>query len=194
MSRITRAAWQWKFPAHVLVIIVLTASLFHHPASGLSTTNTYLVLVGHSNLPSTRRGASPLLMTKKKEDDDMNVLSDLDARVLQSMLREKNVLDLQQEVNMKKLLERAVRPKSTTTTTTDLPKSNKDNGPYSSELFKVCVYRVSVNTTYYLLIMIHPHKTSTFYFIIYIYIYIYTICYIDTLGYKIMEITSSQGR
>jgi len=136
MSRITRAAWQWKFPAHVLVIIVLTASLFHHPASGLSTTNTYLVLVGHSNLPSTRRGASPLLMTKKKEDDDMNVLSDLDARVLQSMLREKNVLDLQQEVNMKKLLERAVRPKSTTTTTTDLPKSNKDNGPYSSELFK----------------------------------------------------------
>jgi hypothetical protein len=120
MSCITRAAWQWTFPAHVLVIIVLTASLFHHPASGLSTTNTYLVLVGHSNMPSTRRGASPLWMTKKKEDDDdMSVLSDLDARVLQSMLREKNVLDLQQEVNMTKLLERAVRPK-TTTTTTDL--------------------------------------------------------------------------
>ena len=70
-------------------------------------------------MPSTRGGASPFWMTKKKEDDDMNVLSDLDARVLQSMLREKNVLDLQQEVNMKKLLERAVRPK-TTTTTTDL--------------------------------------------------------------------------
>jgi hypothetical protein len=67
-------------------------------------------------------------------------LNELDARVLQSMLRENDKLDLQQEANMKKLLERAVAPK--TPSKPEPVDSNEstdtsNDGPYSSKFFKV---------------------------------------------------------
>lgn len=62
-------------------------------------------------------------------------LSDLDARVLRSMLQD-DKLDLKQEANMKKLLERGVAPKSAPSFEKE-PEEKDDDSAFSSTLFKV---------------------------------------------------------
>jgi hypothetical protein len=75
-------------------------------------------------------------LAKGKNPDDEPLLTDLDSRVLQKMLQENDKLDLRQEANLKKLLERAVAPK-TADPYMNIPTDDNDNGPYSSSLFKV---------------------------------------------------------
>ena len=77
-------------------------------------------------------------MAKGNNPDDEPLLTDLDSRVLQTMLQENDKLDLRQEANLKKLLERAVAPK-TADPYMNIPTddNDNDNGPYSSSLFKV---------------------------------------------------------
>lgn len=77
-------------------------------------------------------------LAKGNNPDDEPLLTDLDSRVLQTMLQENDKLDLRQEANLKKLLERAVAPK-TADPYMNIPTddNDNDNGPYSSSLFKV---------------------------------------------------------
>lgn len=62
-------------------------------------------------------------------------LSDLDARVLKEMLQ-KDKLNVSDEENLKKLLERGVAPKSAPSFEKEEP-DNSDS-PYVSTVFKVC--------------------------------------------------------
>jgi hypothetical protein len=65
-----------------------------------------------SKATTTTRSSSLLSLaakTTKENDDEEDLLSQMDARVLQSMLRDSNKLDLEQASNMKKLLERGVK-------------------------------------------------------------------------------------
>jgi nucleoid DNA-binding protein len=50
-----------------------------------------------------------LLSAKTTKEEEADLISEMDARVLQSMLRDSNKLDLEQASNMKKLLERGVK-------------------------------------------------------------------------------------
>ena len=68
--------------------------------------------------------------------DDDNRLSDLDARVLQTMLRD-DKLDLSTEQNMKKLLERGVAPKEAPSFEKEERKEEEADGPYASRVLKV---------------------------------------------------------
>jgi hypothetical protein len=63
-------------------------------------------------------------------------LSELDARVLKSMLQE-DKLDLSEEANLKKLLERGVAPKSAPIPETKQEDNDNNDSPYASTLFKV---------------------------------------------------------
>ena len=75
--------------------------------------------------------------SSKEETSGKQQLSDLDARVLKAMLQE-DKLDLQQEENMKKLLERGVAPKSAPSFETQQKvEEEEDDSPFSSQLFKV---------------------------------------------------------
>jgi hypothetical protein len=85
----------------------------------------------------------------KTQQDDVNgqekpePLSDLDARVLKSMLQD-DKLDLKKEENMRKLLERGVAPKSAPTVeTTTKQEENESDSDFSSTLFKVRIMRMS---------------------------------------------------
>lgn len=72
------------------------------------------------------------------DDDDSAVLSELDARVLQSFLQE-DKLDLKQEKNMKKLLERGIASKKSPTvpvTPKEEEDSKSDSTTYSSTVIK----------------------------------------------------------
>ncbi|KAG7363774.1 ion transport protein [Nitzschia inconspicua] len=73
---------------------------------------------------------------KEKDDDDL--LSDLDARVLRSMLQDSaNKLDLQQEENMKKLLERGIKSKQKVESPTTVKDTEKEEeSAYSSQVIK----------------------------------------------------------
>ena len=72
-------------------------------------------------------------------DDDDDQLSDIDARVLQSMLRD-DKLDLGTEENMKKLLERGVTAKTTPrfeTSDAETKLPDDSDSPYASQILKV---------------------------------------------------------
>jgi len=67
----------------------------------------------------------------------------MDARILQSMLRDSNKLDLEQESNMKKLLERGIRTnesdedeKAAAAATAAKAKEDEEEQPYSSQVIK----------------------------------------------------------
>ena len=62
-------------------------------------------------------------------------LSDLDARVLKEMLQT-DKLNLTEEKNMKKLLERGVAPKSAPSFQKE--ESDDTDSPYASTVLKVC--------------------------------------------------------
>lgn len=75
------------------------------------------------------------------EDDDL--LSDIDARVLRSLLQDADKLNLQQEENMKKLLERGVSSKAKVEPPKDKAYTNEGDGsvkatevPYSSQVLQ----------------------------------------------------------
>lgn len=70
------------------------------------------------------------------KDASNEELSDLDARVLKSMLQD-DKLDLKQEENMRKLLERGVAPKSAPSFEKPAPSDEQDDSEFSSQLFKV---------------------------------------------------------
>jgi hypothetical protein len=73
--------------------------------------------------------------SKDLDEGDEAVLSDLDARVLQSLLQDSaNKLDLQEEDNMKKLLERGIKSKQKVVS----PIKQKEEEPsdYSSQVIK----------------------------------------------------------
>ena len=71
----------------------------------------------------------------ESEEETTEPLSDLDARVLKAMLQE-DKLDLSQEANMRKLLERGVAPKSAPIPETKQGQEESDS-VYASTLFKV---------------------------------------------------------
>lgn len=83
---------------------------------------------------------APFPMRKEQEhiEEEQVPLSELDARILKEMLQD-DKLDLQQEANMKKLLERGVAPKSAPSLETPDPDDNEVS-PFSSTVFKVCTY------------------------------------------------------
>jgi nucleoid DNA-binding protein len=58
---------------------------------------------------TTTSSSSSLLILSAKTTKEEDLISETDARVLQSMLRDSNKLDLEQASNMKKLLERGVK-------------------------------------------------------------------------------------
>jgi hypothetical protein len=73
--------------------------------------------------------------SKDQSEVDEDLLTDLDARVLQSLLQDStNKLDLQQEENMKKLLERGIKSKQKV----ESPIKRKEDEPsdYSSKVIK----------------------------------------------------------
>lgn len=88
------------------------------------------------------RSADSGLFASSKEDDDDDdddaLLSDLDARVLQSMLQDSaNKLDLQQEENMKKLLERGIKSKQKVESPAAKRKREESSSSdYSSQVIK----------------------------------------------------------
>ena len=75
----------------------------------------------------------------RQQDDDNNGidegLSDLDARVLQSLLDDKN-LDLKSEANLKKMLKNNKKPKGGSSDT-NTKRNESDNSEFSSTVFKV---------------------------------------------------------
>jgi hypothetical protein len=77
---------------------------------------------------------SSLLATPdSQDDDDGEGISDLDARVLRSLLQDSKKLDLQQEENMRQLLERGVKSKEKV----ELPKKQEEvESEYSSKVFQ----------------------------------------------------------
>jgi hypothetical protein len=66
-----------------------------------------------------------------KEEEDA-VLTDLDARVLQELLQDSQKLDLQEEQNMRNLLERGIKAKEKI----DSPKQKKEDSPFQSEILQ----------------------------------------------------------
>ena len=83
--------------------------------------------------------SSSLCAKPSADDDEDDRLSSLDARVLQSMLRDDDKLDLGTEQNMKKLLERGVAPKNAPTfeQPVDPNGGDDDDGEYASKVLKV---------------------------------------------------------
>ncbi len=80
---------------------------------------------------SKRRNRVATSLYAEEEDDR---ISEMDARILQSMLRD-NKLDLEQEVNMKKLLERGIRKDNEDEEETSV-EEEKEEVPYSSQVIK----------------------------------------------------------
>ncbi len=74
--------------------------------------------------------------TEGTQEKQQEQLSELDARVLKSMLQE-DKLDLEKEENLKKLLERGIAPKSAPTVETPNKQEQDGNSDFSSTLFKV---------------------------------------------------------
>ena len=86
---------------------------------------------------TSRRRTRTVLRLKEEEEDEEDedaLLTDLDARVLQSMLAD-DKLNLDQEDNMKKLLERGI--KSTTPSNDEQNKAKEEeSSPYASQVLK----------------------------------------------------------
>ncbi len=76
----------------------------------------------------------------ESKDEKLEKLSDLDARVLQSLLQDEN-LDLKSEQNLKKMLERGVKrketPNNTSTNSDTNAQSSEKDSEFSSTFFKV---------------------------------------------------------
>jgi hypothetical protein len=113
----------------ILADVLILTCFASEPASGFSSTST-----GRPRFCGATWMAQGNSNGNTHEEEPF--LNELDARVLQSMLRENDKLDLQQEANMKKLLERAVAPK-TPEKPVDSKSTDSNDGPYSSTLFKV---------------------------------------------------------
>jgi hypothetical protein len=90
-----------------------------------------LLLARRSNTQEEEQDAA----TSQEEDP---LISELDARVLRSMLQDQDKLDLGQEENMRRLLERGVGPKTAQPLPRqDLNAHEEDDSEYSSQVFKV---------------------------------------------------------
>jgi hypothetical protein len=89
-----------------------------------------------SSTSTTETREGNVQMTMMKEEEEEEPLSDLDARVLKEMLGN-DKLDLTEEENMKKLLERGVAPKSAPSFQKKEPNDNTDTSPYASTVLKV---------------------------------------------------------
>jgi hypothetical protein len=73
---------------------------------------------------------------KKPEEEDGAVLTDVDARVLQDMLRDSKKLDLEQAENMKSLLERGIKAKERVNTNSSEENQQEEDSPFQSEILK----------------------------------------------------------
>lgn len=112
-------------------------------AGGLFYTTAFAPLRNPSSILSRQELQQPLFSTppstspEETKQNEEPLLSELDARVLKEMLQDTEKLDLQEESNMKKLLERGIAPKSAPTP----PKQQEEEeeGPYSSETLKVSI-------------------------------------------------------
>jgi len=88
------------------------------------------ILVSPSSIRAVSEDATSNENEKKtKKTDELEPLSDLDARVLQSLLADET-LDLKSEDNLKQMLEKGVKKKAPTA------KKQDDNSQYSSTFFK----------------------------------------------------------
>lgn len=83
----------------------------------------------------TQQSTATHLTTLFAEKDDEAVLTDLDARVLQEMLRDSQKLGLEEEENMRSLLERGIRSKEATPNQQDSEEETEDS-PFQSEILK----------------------------------------------------------
>jgi len=82
------------------------------------------------------------------DDDDDDLISEMDARVLQSMLRD-NKLDLEQSSNMKKLLERGVRKDKDDDEDDEQEKKKKDKNDDDDDGYSSQVLKTLANTKFW---------------------------------------------
>ena len=117
------------------IVKYLVLLLFLNPTLGFTSVLSHHLSFARST-PFLAKGKTPY--NNDDNDDEKPLLTDLDSRVLQTMLQENDKLDLRQEANLKKLLERAVAPK-TADPYRNIPSDDNDNvnSPFSSTLFKV---------------------------------------------------------
>jgi hypothetical protein len=74
---------------------------------------------------------------KKPEEEDDAVLTDVDARVLQDMLRDSKKLDLEQAENMKSLLERGIKAKERVNSANSSEENQQEeDSPFRSEILQ----------------------------------------------------------
>jgi hypothetical protein len=125
---------------HAMTLVVVFAWI---PSTTNMSTRPAIVLKPSSNKIRRYGHLESRLFASNKENKDNNsddndddgLLSDLDARVLQSMLQDSaNKLDLQQEENMKKLLERGIKSKQKVESPVKQPEPVSSD--YSSQVIK----------------------------------------------------------
>mmetsp|Transcript_13968 Transcript_13968/g.33794 ORF Transcript_13968/g.33794 Transcript_13968/m.33794 type:complete len:874 (+) Transcript_13968:112-2733(+) len=89
-----------------------------------------------SSKESSSKKKLTLLYAQQKTDNDEAVLSDLDARVLQEMLRSTDKLDLQDERNMKDLLDRGIKAKERSVKDETSSQQDEQDSEFKSEVLQ----------------------------------------------------------
>lgn len=119
-----------------IVVVVLSIAkpvcLGFSPPSAFGPRTTHYLASTKTKEPTTKE------VTEEDGVNDDDRISELDARVLQSMLRD-DKLDLGIEQNMRKLLERGIAPKSAPKVPKDTQQQqdNDEEGEYASQILKV---------------------------------------------------------
>ncbi|VEU40238.1 unnamed protein product [Pseudo-nitzschia multistriata] len=127
-------------PSLSMAILVVSCSL-PFDLDGVSGWTSGSIVVGRRTLLHRLTPVARTRLYANKGGEDEDLISEMDARILQSMLRD-NKLDLEQTSNMKKLLERGVRKDKDFESIKELQERQKqeqkeeEDDTYSSEVIK----------------------------------------------------------